>query len=429
MHQVIIVLLVGTAISAGIGWVWSRYYLRKVVDNGEIADIDAFNRPAYEFLIVVAVATIVGICAQLLMATAFERQMKALSRDMPVSEFVLRTLGYDDKRAIESSGPGGRLAASSAQDARTQLAVSLQEKERVLTENQLYREFLEELFGDTPGSYFEREADGFAIVSHILQRGETGSVDDRAHGEFHALLEQVGIAAPGAVNGLLIPVPTLSIWSLTHQRTVDPGSYLRLEVEGGGAALEIWRKLFNYRGEGSLSFDEKAERLALLTAYLRQYNAMFADILTAAALWVGPIQLALVALFFLTITVFAMRIGICSDRNVRKFIADNVVGESEKTNSWESYIENVPYAPINYATWAIPSIGFIGTVFGIKQSLGSAEMVVSAADRGEQILAVGRVTELLSLAFDTTLVALTFNVMLMSLYFAIRSLESRLIHK
>lgn len=64
---------------------------------------------------------------------------------------------------------------------------------------------------------------------------------------------------------------------------------------------------------------------------------------------------------------------------------------------------------IRYVIWAIPSIGFIGTVIGISTSLGAAHMVNT-----EDGLAV--ITGLLNIAFDTTLVALVLSLILVYLF-------------
>ncbi len=61
---------------------------------------------------------------------------------------------------------------------------------------------------------------------------------------------------------------------------------------------------------------------------------------------------------------------------------------------------------INYISWAIPSVGFIGTVLGIAASLGYA----NEASTPEGI---AKVTGMLAVAFDTTLVALVLSIMLM----------------
>lgn len=61
---------------------------------------------------------------------------------------------------------------------------------------------------------------------------------------------------------------------------------------------------------------------------------------------------------------------------------------------------------IRYTAWAIPSVGFIGTVLGIAASLGFANKASSPEG-------IARVTGMLAVAFDTTLVALLLSVVLM----------------
>lgn len=67
---------------------------------------------------------------------------------------------------------------------------------------------------------------------------------------------------------------------------------------------------------------------------------------------------------------------------------------------------------IRYIAWAIPSIGFIGTVRGIGQALSKAH----AAVEGE----IGPVTESLGTAFNSTLIALCLSILLM---FAVHQLQ------
>lgn len=61
---------------------------------------------------------------------------------------------------------------------------------------------------------------------------------------------------------------------------------------------------------------------------------------------------------------------------------------------------------IKYTAWAIPSVGFIGTVLGIAASLGYA----NEANTPEGI---NKVTSMLAVAFDTTLIALVLSIFLM----------------
>lgn len=64
---------------------------------------------------------------------------------------------------------------------------------------------------------------------------------------------------------------------------------------------------------------------------------------------------------------------------------------------------------IRYIAWAIPSVGFVGTVIGIAASLSEAKNAVS--EEG-----IEKVTTLLNIAFDTTLVALVLSLILMYIY-------------
>lgn len=61
---------------------------------------------------------------------------------------------------------------------------------------------------------------------------------------------------------------------------------------------------------------------------------------------------------------------------------------------------------ISYVAWAIPSVGFIGTVLGIAASLGYANQATTPEG-------IEKVTSMLAVAFDTTLVALFLSVILM----------------
>lgn len=60
---------------------------------------------------------------------------------------------------------------------------------------------------------------------------------------------------------------------------------------------------------------------------------------------------------------------------------------------------------IRYLLWAIPSLGFIGTVIGISQAL----MIANSNDMNQITLTLG-------VAFDTTLVALILSIVLMWLF-------------
>ena len=91
----------------------------------------------------------------------------------------------------------------------------------------------------------------------------------------------------------------------------------------------------------------------------------------------------------------------------------------------EARLERVEYSLIDYLVWAMPSLGFIGTVVGISQALGDADEVVRASDQASQAEAITLVTSVLGLAFDTTLIALVCTIPVMLLIAWYRSGESQ----
>jgi biopolymer transport protein ExbB/TolQ len=70
---------------------------------------------------------------------------------------------------------------------------------------------------------------------------------------------------------------------------------------------------------------------------------------------------------------------------------------------------------IRYIAWAIPSIGFIGTVRGIGQALGYAHKAIEGD--------IFDVTTSLGVAFNSTLIALLISIVLMFLLHQLQSLQ------
>jgi len=74
---------------------------------------------------------------------------------------------------------------------------------------------------------------------------------------------------------------------------------------------------------------------------------------------------------------------------------------------------------VRYIAWAIPSIGFLGTVRGIGQALGQAYQAVSGDIVG--------VTVSLGVAFNSTFVALVVSILLMFMLHQLQLLQDRLV--
>jgi biopolymer transport protein ExbB/TolQ len=78
--------------------------------------------------------------------------------------------------------------------------------------------------------------------------------------------------------------------------------------------------------------------------------------------------------------------------------------------------------------WAIPLMGFIGTVVGISAAVAGFSSFLRQAEEIEQIKAgIGAVTTGLAVAFDTTLLALALSVMVMLPLVLLERLEGRLL--
>ena len=76
-------------------------------------------------------------------------------------------------------------------------------------------------------------------------------------------------------------------------------------------------------------------------------------------------------------------------------------------------------AMIRYISWAIPSIGFIGTVRGIGEALAQADKAVQGDIAG--------VTQSLGVAFNSTFIALLISIFLMFLVHQLQLLQERLV--
>ncbi|MBL9153951.1 MAG: MotA/TolQ/ExbB proton channel family protein [Verrucomicrobiales bacterium] len=73
------------------------------------------------------------------------------------------------------------------------------------------------------------------------------------------------------------------------------------------------------------------------------------------------------------------------------------------------------YSIVKVFLWAIPIMGFIGTVLGIGQAIGGFGQVLQTGDSGDVSQIVGALTPVLGsmgVAFDTTLLALVFSILL-----------------
>ena len=99
--------------------------------------------------------------------------------------------------------------------------------------------------------------------------------------------------------------------------------------------------------------------------------------------------------------------------SVRRSVSETVDQLRLSAERDENAIES-GYVMLRVFIWAIPILGFIGTVLGIGASVGGfSEAVSSAADLDVMKDSIGVVTSGLGVAFDTTLLALVTSVLIM----------------
>jgi hypothetical protein len=86
------------------------------------------------------------------------------------------------------------------------------------------------------------------------------------------------------------------------------------------------------------------------------------------------------------------------------------------------------YALPRILVWAIPLLGFIGTVLGISSAVNGFTLFLQKSEEIDQIKeGIGTITSGLAVAFDTTLLALLLSVLVMIPLVIVERLESKLL--
>ncbi len=85
------------------------------------------------------------------------------------------------------------------------------------------------------------------------------------------------------------------------------------------------------------------------------------------------------------------------------------------------------FGMIKYFAWAVPSIGFIGTVIGIGDALGNAHNVIGQTAEYQTKGQIQLITGQLGIAFDTTLISLLLSIILVLLIHVLTRREEHLI--
>jgi biopolymer transport protein ExbB/TolQ len=92
----------------------------------------------------------------------------------------------------------------------------------------------------------------------------------------------------------------------------------------------------------------------------------------------------------------------------------------------QKQLDEGPYASLGFLLGLLPSLGFIGTVWGMGGALLQAEGLFTSADKQEVI---HRITDQLGFAFDTTLVALAAGMISGTVVVAVRAWELNILRR
>jgi len=122
-------------------------------------------------------------------------------------------------------------------------------------------------------------------------------------------------------------------------------------------------------------------------------------------------------------TYFWRRLYTALDFVHRNGSPDGVDEELKYTSEIDRDEKHDRYSFARILVWAIPMLGFLGTVLGISEALGGIEI----SDDGDFQEMMGGLRSSLYVAFDTTAVALTFAILLMFLMFGIDRVETGLL--
>ena len=104
-------------------------------------------------------------------------------------------------------------------------------------------------------------------------------------------------------------------------------------------------------------------------------------------------------------------------------ISELAEGLTVQAENDESYIEST-YTVVRGFIWAVPVLGFIGTVLGLSQAIGGfGEVVASGSGITALTSSLRNVTAGLSIAFETTLIGLVAALIIQLLATMVRKKE------
>jgi biopolymer transport protein ExbB/TolQ len=107
----------------------------------------------------------------------------------------------------------------------------------------------------------------------------------------------------------------------------------------------------------------------------------------------------------------------------RRGSADTLDDELKYLSDLDAARAHAGYGQFRVIVWAIPILGFLGTVIGITMALNSVAEIANGTDQS----AMFKIFEGLGLKFDTTALALTLSMVLMFIHFYVERGENLLL--
>jgi hypothetical protein len=95
--------------------------------------------------------------------------------------------------------------------------------------------------------------------------------------------------------------------------------------------------------------------------------------------------------------------------------------------AWQ--ISSDSYLVVRYVTWAVPILGFIGTVYGIAEAVQNVRLTMGGPSSGELSENLADAIAPLGVAFDTTLVSLTLSIIIGLMLALVQRLETSLLSR
>ncbi len=111
-------------------------------------------------------------------------------------------------------------------------------------------------------------------------------------------------------------------------------------------------------------------------------------------------------------------------RQMKRGSSDRLDEDMRDLSERDADIQHESYGMVRIVTWAMPMLGFLGTVLGISETLGQMDTQKLATGSQE---AMNNMTAGLYVAFDTTAIALVLTIGSMFLQFLVGRVEQKLL--